>query len=271
MQDRNRLAIIGAGNIGTAIANGLLDSGIYRPEDLILTRKKTELLASFADRGCNIVQDNLEAIASAEIVLIAVEPQQFDALMAEISGSFRDGKKMIISVVSGVSIGQIKDMVNDRTPVIRAMPNTAIAVRESMTCITARESDQPALESARKIFDTVGISLEIREEQMTAATALGACGIAFFLRAIRAASQGGIEIGFHAQDALKIAAQTAKGASVLLQKMRKHPEFEVDNVTTPRGCTISGLNQLEHEGFSSAMIKGIVVSAEKAAKLYQNE
>ena len=245
MKQRKRLAIIGAGNIGSAIANGLLDAKVYQPDELTLTRKKHQLLEPFREKGCRTGQD--------------------------IGDRFTDGSKLIISVVSGVSIRQIKSKVNEKTPVVRAMPNTAIAVRESMTCIAARESDREGLDAARQIFDTVGLSLVIAEEQMTAATALGACGIAFFLRAIRAASQGGIEIGFHSHDALRIAAQTAKGASVLLQKMGKHPEYEVDNVTTPRGCTISGLNQMEHEGFSSAMIKGIVVLAEKAAKLYQNE
>ncbi len=117
----------------------------------------------------------------------------------------------------------------------------------------------------------MGKTLLIDEEQMIAATALGACGIAFFLRAIRAASQGGIEIGFHSDEALHIAAQTAKGAAALLLNMKNHPEYEIDKVTTPRGCTISGLNQMEHEGFSSAMIKGIVTSAEKASRLYVNE
>ena len=103
---------------------------------------------------------------------------------------------------------------------------------------------------------------------MIAATALGACGIAFFLRAIRAASQGGIEIGFHAHEALAIAAQTARGAATLLLSGEHHPESEIDRVTTPRGCTIAGLNHMEHEGFSSAMIKGITTSAQKAANLY---
>jgi pyrroline-5-carboxylate reductase len=111
--------------------------------------------------------------------------------------------------------------------------------------------------------------LIIDEELMIPATALCACGIAFFLRAIRAASQGGIEIGFHSEEALLMAAQTAKGAASLLVNMESHPEGEVDKVTTPRGCTISGLNQMEHYGFSSAMIRGIVTSAEKAAKLYK--
>ena len=135
-----------------------------------------------------------------------------------------------------------------------------------MTCLSA--NNDKALELSRSIFDVLGKTLVIDEEQMIPATALGACGIAFFLRAIRAASQGGIEIGFHPEDAIHIAAQTARGAASLLLKSSKHPEGEIDKVTTPRGCTIAGLNQMEHEGFSSAMIKGIVTSCEKASRLY---
>jgi pyrroline-5-carboxylate reductase len=137
-----------------------------------------------------------------------------------------------------------------------------------MTCLAADKRHGHAIRVAKAIFDTMGKTLVIAEEQMTAATALGACGIAFFLRAVRAASQGGIEIGFHSTDALFIAAQTAKGAAALVLTEGKHPEDEIDKVTTPRGCTISGLNQMEHEGFSSAMIKGIVTSADKASRLY---
>jgi pyrroline-5-carboxylate reductase len=148
------------------------------------------------------------------------------------------------------------------------MPNTAIAVRESMTCIASEVADGRALDVARSIFDAVGRTIVIAEEEMIAATALGACGVAFFLRAIRAASQGGIEIGFRSADALAIAAQTARGAASLLLATGHHPEDEIDRVTTPRGCTIAGLNQMEHEGFSSAMITGITVSAQRASQLY---
>ena len=149
------------------------------------------------------------------------------------------------------------------------MPNTAIAIQESMTCLSSSNKKNSSLDIANEIFDSVGKTLVIDEELMVPATALCACGIAFFLRAIRAASQGGIEIGFHSEEALLMAAQTAKGASELLLSMESHPEREVDKVTTPRGCTIAGLNQMEHNGFSSAMIKGIVSSADKAAVLYK--
>ena len=128
------------------------------------------------------------------------------------------------------------------------MPNTAIAVGESMTCLASNDAHEEALTTAEAIFDTVGKTARIREEEMIAATALAACGVAFFLRAIRAASQGGIEIGFHSETAIAIAAQTARGAASLLLSQGNHPEQEIDMVTTPRGCTIAGLNQMERIG-----------------------
>jgi pyrroline-5-carboxylate reductase len=146
------------------------------------------------------------------------------------------------------------------------MPNVAVAIGRSMTCLST--GSDAALERARAVFDAVGTTVVIDEEQMIPATALCACGVAFFLRAVRAASQGGIEIGFHPEDALAMAAQTAAGAAALMLEMGRHPEREIDTVTTPRGCTIVGLNELEHRGFSSAMIKGILTAAEKAATLY---
>jgi pyrroline-5-carboxylate reductase len=140
-----------------------------------------------------------------------------------------------------------------------------------MTCLASDTKTNGALAIAKQIFDSVGKTLVIEEDLMVPATALCACGIAFFLRAIRAASQGGIEIGFHSEEAIFMAAQTAKGAASLLVQTNSHPESEVDKVTTPRGITISGLNQMEHNGFSSAMIKGITTSADKASKIYSAE
>lgn len=235
MKKLSQIAILGTGNIGTAIANGLVDSGGFTAEN---------------------------------IILIAVEPQQIDGLLSEITSGLVAGKHILISVVTGVSIRQIEEQIGMETPVIRAMPNTAVGVRESMTCLVSKEPDEDIHKQVESIFRTVGKTLWIREEEMVAATALGACGIAFFLRAIRAASQGGIEIGFDSEAALTLAAQTARGAASLLLAKDNHPEQEIDRVTTPRGCTIAGLNQMEHEGFSSAMIKGITVSAKKAAQLY---
>jgi pyrroline-5-carboxylate reductase len=264
------MSIIGAGNIGTAIAHGLVDSGRFSAPDITLTRRTRRLLDGMNERGFAVDADNRAAVRNSDVVLLAVEPQQFDPVIREIAPELQPGRHVLISVVTGVDTSQIHRHVEAGVAVVRAMPNTAIAVRESMTCLASHAGEQKALEIARSIFDTVGRTLVIEEEDMIAATALCACGIAFFLRAIRAASQGGIEIGFRSQDALFIAAQTAKGASVLLQSMENHPEYEIDRVTTPRGCTIAGLNRMEHEGFSSAMIRGITTSADRASRLYRD-
>ena len=265
------LAILGTGNLGTAIAKGLYHSGEFDPGSIILTRRKINRLQDLKESGFVVQKDNSDAVRRSDIILIAVEPQQIDNLLDEIKQDIHAGKHTVISVVTGVSINQIARSIGNDVSIIRAMPNTAIAVKESVTCLAINQPDKARLEIARDIFSVVGTTINIEEEQMAAATALGACGIAFFLRAIRAASQGGIEIGFHAEKALAIAAQTAKGAATLLLKNQNHPEHEIDRVTTPRGVTISGLNQMEHGGFSSAMIKGIVTSWEKSAKIYREE
>ncbi len=138
-----------------------------------------------------------------------------------------------------------------------------------MTCISAVNATQKDIALAQDLFNTMGQSIIINEDLMSAATALCACGIAFFLRTVRAASQGGVEIGFHAHDALKIAAQTAYGAAKLLIANQTHPEEEIDKVTSPKGCTIAGLNEMEHQGLSSAFIKGIKLSSNIANNLYK--
>ena len=266
-----RVAILGAGNIGTAIAKGLVRSGRFKPVQITLTRRKIHLLDPFIREGYTATQDNAGAAEGADLVILAVEPRQIRLLLSEISPKLKSDRHILISVVSGVGLQEINGLIGDKCPVVRAMPNIAAAIGESVTCI-ASGKDRPATEArerVRSLFEAVGKAMVIDEEQMIAATVLGACGIAFFLRAIRAASQGGIEVGFHSQDALMIAAQTARGAASLLLQSENHPESEIDRVTTPRGCTISGLNQMEHEGFSSAMIKGILTSRDKAEKLYQ--
>ncbi|MBU1702570.1 MAG: pyrroline-5-carboxylate reductase [Candidatus Eisenbacteria bacterium] len=268
MNTVKRIAVLGGGSIGTAIARGLVGSGQYRPEQITITRRKLDRLQALADRGFHVTGDNVEAVTSAALIFLTVDPLNLDGLIHEISPALDPSRHVIISIVSGVSIVEIISLIGKELPVVRAMPNTAIAIQESMTALAALPGSEHAIEIAKQIFDPLGKTLVMAEDQIVPATALCACGIAFFLRAIRAASQGGIEIGFHPDDSLLIASQTAKGAASLLLSHEKHPEQEIDKVTTPRGCTISGLNKMEHEGFSSSMIRGIVLSAEKAAQLY---
>ena len=264
------IAIIGTGNIGSAIANGLINSGEYEAKKIILTRRHNKNLEKFDKMGFVTTNNNNSAVRNSSIVILCVEPHQSSAVLENINKDLTS-EHILISVVSSLSLSKIYSKINSDVKVIRAMPNTAISIGKSMTCLAADRKVGTAIEVAQKIFSCVGKAIIIDEEQMGAATALGACGIAFFLRAIRAASQGGIEIGFHADQALEIATQTAQGAASLLAEKGNHPEQEIDKVTTPLGCTIAGLNRMEHDGFSSSMIKGITTSAQKSCGLVNEE
>ena len=268
MDSKTKVAVLGGGNIGLAIVNGLINNNIFQANNIFITRKQLQYIKEYEKKGCHITDNNKKAVSNSDLIIIAVQPLQLNSLLVEIIPELDTKRHILISVVSGAGIKAIKDIVGEGINVVRTMPNTAIAIGESMTCLSASEKTDHSLDVAKKIFDAVGKTLVIDESLMVPATALCACGIAFFLRAVRAASQGGIEIGFHSEEALLMAAQTAKGAASLLVDKENHPESEVDKVTTPRGCTITGLNQMEHNGFSSAMIKGIIISAEKASKLY---
>ena len=264
------LAILGGGNLGQALARGLVRSGTLLPDQIHVTRRHPDGLEDLATEGFPVGTDNLAAIETAGTVLLAVQPQQIADLLDEIRDELDPSRHKVISVVSGVTVPQLREMIPPPTPVVRAMPNTAVSIGESMTCLSADSNSLDGLDEAEALFKGVGLTLRIEDEMMVGATALCACGIAFFLRSVRAASQGGIEIGFHPEDALLLAAQTARGAASLALRDNRHPESEIDRVTTPRGCTIAGLNEMEHQGFSSAMIKGFVLSARKAGVLFDD-
>lgn len=266
------MAILGGGNLGQALARGWVRGGVVAAEDLVVTRRRVASLAPLVEEGIRVSDDNRGSVREADIVVLAVQPQQVEALMAEIRPELDPSRHLLVSVISGVTMSRLRELSGHPAfPVARAMPNTAVSIGESMTCLAVSPEDMVSGEVVARLFEAVGRTLLIREEMMIPATALCACGVAFFLRAVRAASQGGIEIGFHPEEALLLAAQTAKGAAGLLLQRGTHPESEIDRVTTPRGCTIAGLNEMEHQGFSSAMIKGILLSARSAGELYTSD
>jgi len=264
-----KAAIIGGGNIGMALAEGLAEAGVCNHEEIVITRRDAAGLAAIARIGFTASSDNLEAIRGAEAIFICVLPQQLDAVLLQLTSAIDLQKQLLVSVVTGAHTEVFRKALGEDLRIIRAMPNTAMKVRESMTCIAAVNATDRDITMVQDLFNTMGQSLLIKEDMMSAATALCACGIAFFLRTIRAASQGGVEIGFHAHDALKIATQTAFGAAKLLIENGTHPEEEIDKVTSPKGCTIAGLNEMEHQGLSSAFIKGIKFSSSIANNLYK--
>lgn len=252
-----KIGIIGAGNIGGAIAKGMVAHGKMAPSQVYLSRKRTGLLSDFKKLGYQVT-DNEKLLSSCDVIILAVLPGQAEEILHSMTHRLKEGKKTLISTVAAVTISEIREWCGSGLPVARIMPNIAAEYGASMTCIAGE--DETAVQIAQQLFEPLGQVMVIREQLMPAATVLAACGIAFFLRFIRAVSQGGIQIGFHADEAGLIAAQTARGAAELLMKTGHHPETEIDRVTTPMGCTIAGLNEMEHFGLTSAMIKGILKS-----------
>lgn len=268
---KERIAIVGAGRLGGALATGFVVSGRCSELDVVLCRRQVERLREFGLRGHPLVADAREAVAGADIVLLGVQPQEMDATLAALAPVLTP-EQIVVTLAANVTTATVSAGLGG-VPVVRAMPNIAAAMMQSMTCLAigsdADARTEAALVRVDRLFGSVGSTLRLQEDLMESATALAACGIAFFLRAIRAASQGGIQIGFHPEQALQIAAQTAAGAAALAQNGDAHPESLVDDVTTPRGCTIAGLNELEHSGFSSALVKGILTAAQHAGGLYR--
>jgi len=260
-----KIAIIGGGNLGTAIAEGLLKSGFSAPKDIIVTKRNISTLTAIKLKGITIMENNSNAVMQSELIILAVKPFQVKDVLDGIKDQL-SSRHILISVVTGILITEIKEVITIKLPLFRAMPNTAIAISESMTCLSHTNAVQSDISYVHDLFSTLGKVVTIDEKLMNAATVLGACGTAFAMRYIRANIQGGIEIGFDALTASLIAAQTVKGAAELLLQQGTHPEQEIDKVTTPKGCTIAGLNEMEHQGFSSSLIKGISTSYNKISK-----
>jgi pyrroline-5-carboxylate reductase len=258
-----KIAIIGGGNLGSAIAEGLIKSKFIAPQNITVTRRNVEALQHLKVLGVNTTSDNEAAIKNNDVIIVALKPYNVKEVLSTLKDNFKASKHIVISVVTGVFLKDLSAIVDHGVPIFRAMPNTAIAIQESITCLCHASASAEQVTYVTDLFDQLGITVSIDEKLMDAATVLGACGIAYALRFIRAATQGGIEIGFDAKTASLIAAQTVKGAAELLLKLNRHPEEEIDKVTTPKGCTIAGLNEMEHQGFSSSLIKGITASYNK--------
>lgn len=263
-----KIAIIGTGNLGSSIAKGLIGNKSFT--SLYLSDINTGNVDQFsAVEGVTITNDNGLAIQASDIVIFALQPKHIDKVLASVTDKIR-GNHLVMSVAAGVGISRIEDIIGTDKMIIRVMPNTAISIGKSMTCLASNNNAKPKMDMAKAIFNQLGTTMIIPEDQIQAATVICASGIAFWMRLIRATTQGAIQLGFEAEDAHELAVQTCFGSASLLIESGKHPEQEIDRVTTPSGCTIEGLNEMEHQGLSSALIKGITASFEKINQLKKN-
>ena len=256
-----KTTIIGAGAMGGALAEGLLRSGAVAATDLTIADLSADALRRFENSGASITTDNSAAAVDADTLFIVVKPwlveRVIEGLLPVISGR----RLTIVVIAAGVPSTDICRFLhvedNPQFTLFLAIPNTAIAVMQSMTFLVPAVAEAADTAAMKTLFEEVGECIVTEERLLAAGTTLASCGIAYAMRYIRAATEGGVEIGFKAHDAQQIVQQTVKGAVALLQATGNHPEAEIDKVTTPGGVTIKGLNAMEHAGFTSAVIRGL--------------
>lgn len=248
-----------------SIAKGILHSN--GATTMYLTKRNTAEIKDFEKYGnVTVTSNNTEAVKNSDILIFAVQPGHFEAILFDIKELLTENH-VVISTITGFSIARMESVIGNDKYIIRSMPNTAISVGRSMTCICSNGLGKKRIDLAKAIFNRMGHSMEIPEEQMQAATVICASGIAFWMRLIRATTQGAIQLGFDAKEAQELAMHTCNGAASLLVESGSHPEEEIDRVTTPKGCTIEGLNEMEHQGLSSSLIQGIVASFQKISDI----
>lgn len=265
-----KIAIIGAGNMGGATARGIAQGSYVPAANICISNPSTSKLEAikrdFPD--IHITQDNQECVSGADLIILAVKPWKIEEVILQIKDSLDYNRIAIASVAGGMGTDVISNFLKrddgaPLPPVFYIIPNTAIAVRQSMTFISSARASVELQQQVLNIFKELGDAMLVEERQMGAGMALASCGIAYAMRYVRAATEGGVELGMYAHDAQRIVQQTLAGAVALLEQNGSHPEQEIDRVTTPGGFTIRGLNAMEEAGFTNSVIQGLRASIKK--------
>lgn len=256
-----KIAIIGAGAMGGSLARGLLQGSIFKPQDICVANPHEDKLQPLAELGASVTTSNIEASRGADVVALVVKPWLVERVARDIRPVVDAERQIVLNLAAGISASQLTEWLSDvkgHCPALfQIMPNLAISLRQSMTFIQPLRATDGQTATVKRIFDDLGRSIIADERQMQAGTSLSGCGIAYAMRYCRAATEGGVELGFKADVAKDIVLQTMQGAVALLASSGNHPEAEIDKVTTPGGLTIRGLNAMEAAGFSAAVIAGL--------------
>ncbi len=253
-----KIAVIGAGAMGGATVEGLIKGQYFKNEDITVADPSQAVMEKFAKMGISVTTDNKLAADTADIVCVVVKPWLVERVLKDIKPELDAKRQILIVIAAGVSSESIKAWLGESCPpLFLIIPNIAIAEMASMTFVVPVGASEKDIKTVTEIFDEMGSTLITDEQHLAAGTTLASCGIAYAMRYVRAASEGGVELGFKADDAKAIVMQTMKGAVELLEASGMHPEVAIDLVTTPGGVTIKGLNEMEHAGFTSAVIRGL--------------
>lgn len=257
-----KVSIIGAGNMGGAIARGLSKGTTVQASNIRvsdISADHLQALQTFAPE-ISISRTNAEIIKDADIIILAVKPWLVETVAKEIEHKIDYKKQIIVSIAAGVDFEKLSELFDTEASIFRVIPNTAIDILESVTTIAAQKATKEQQDLVLTLFAEMGKAFLVPESQLNAFMSLSSCGIAYAFRYIRAAMEGGVEMGIYPAVAKEVIIQTLRGAIGLLEANDTHPEVEIDKVTTPGGITIKGLNEMEANGFSNAVIKGLKAS-----------
>lgn len=261
-----KIAILGVGNMGGATAWGLVHSRVISKEDLTVADPVEAQLKPFTRKGIRTERSNRKAAEGQDIIIVAVKPWIVESVLGEISDTLDRDRQIVVSFAAGVEGKQLIRWLDcsdkPMPPVLRVIPNLAILFGESVSLVVPLTSTPEQTRTVMNLFDKLGTAILTEERMLSAGTALSSCGLAYAMRYVRAATEGGVELGFRPEDAQNIVVQTVKGAAILLEQSHLHPEVAIDRVTTAGGVTIRGLNAMERAGFTSAVISGLKSSTD---------
>ena len=251
-----KITIIGAGNMGGAIARALAVSDISDLE-ITCTVRSAEKLERLSAAGFDATSDNHAAVADADLVIFAVKPWLMEEVVRDVAPYMDMPSQIVVSVAAGVTFAQLSEWLGAQAVMFRVIPNTAIEVGSGVTFISSCNASQDQRVMVMNMFAQMGYALEVEEGAMAAGTALASCGIAYAMKYIQASAAGGESLGFTPQQACKIVEYTVKGAAELLLATDNAPQTEIDKVTTPGGMTMKGLAAMDEAGFDTAVHNGL--------------
>jgi pyrroline-5-carboxylate reductase len=257
-----KIAIIGAGNMGGAMAKGFSRGNLVQSKNIRLSDINTSNLENIKSVAPGIItsKSNKEIIDGADLIILAVKPWLIEQVSSEICNLINYQNQIIVSVAAGVDLSQLHQFFNPEAMIFRIIPNTAIEISQSVSTVSGSYVSEDQKLMISRLFGELGKVFIVPESQLNAMMSLSSCGIAYAFRYIRAAMEGGIEMGIYPQTAKEVVLQTLRGAVELIEANNSHPEVEIDKVTTPGGITIRGLNEMEANGFTSSVIKGLKAS-----------
>jgi len=263
-----RLAVLGAGKMGGILIEAFVKRGLVAPKNIFATVQHAGRERKHASQlGVGPTSNNREAVKKANVILLCVKPQTVGHVVDEIKHELSE-KKLLISIAASVPTDYIERRLSAKVPVIRAMPNTPSMVGEGITAIAkGKFASEKDVETAQKLFGAVGRTVVADEKNMDAITGLSASGPAFIYIILESLAEGGVKAGLSRELATLLAAQTALGAAKVALETGHHPALLKDTVTTPAGCTIDGILELEEGGLRVTLIKAVVKAAQRAKEL----